>query len=146
MKSLIKAYIPFIVYSLCVIFAYFITFYLLPKYNEPLAYPGFLLIYLYIYCGSFFFGFFIGKITLRRLGFFNFGICLFLSVISYVIMIFVGSLKEIFTYMYCDFPITFPLFFDSVSDIDTLILSIGTLITFFIGEITEQNKSSRVTM
>lgn len=142
MKSLIKAYFPFIVYSLCVIFSYFITFYLLPKYNEPMAYLGFLLIYLYIYCGSFFFGFFIGKITLRHLGFYNFRICLFLSVISYIIMIFVGSLKEIFTYMYCDFPLTFTLFFDSISNIDTLILSLGTLITFFIGEIIEQYKSS----
>ena len=51
------------------------TYYLFLKYNEPLAYLGFLITYIYIYCGVFFTGFFIGKVTVRFLDDLSFKTC-----------------------------------------------------------------------
>lgn len=140
MQKLINAYFPFIIYSFCTAIAYFIAFFLFPKYNEPLAYLGFLIIYIYIYLGVFIIGFIIGRLTVKRLGIPNLKIYLMLAVISYFIMLFIGSLKDIFTYLYRDFTINIPFLIDAISDIDTRIISIGTFVTFLIGEIIENYK------
>ncbi len=134
MQKILKAYMPFIVYSFCIVLAYFVAFYLLPKYNEPLAYLGFLIIYIYIYSGVFIIGFCMGRITVRRLGNINTIKSLALAIVSFFIMLFIGSLKDIFTNLYYHFPITPPFLFDAISDIDSLIVSIGTFVSFLIGE------------
>ena len=51
MRKFVRTYSPFLVYFVCVALAYFLCFYLFPKYNAALAYLGFLIIYTYIaYC------------------------------------------------------------------------------------------------
>ena len=109
--------------------AYFLCFYLFPKYNAALAYLGFLIIYTYIDIGVFILGFFMGKIIVK----------------SSVLMLLIGSLKYVFyDYMYINFTFTFSIFIESLGDRDSLFVSIGTLISFFIGEIVEyiNNKSN----
>ncbi len=134
MQKILKAYMPFIVYSFCIVLAYFVAFYLLPKYNEPLAYLGFLIIYIYIYCGVFIIGFCMGRTTVRRFGNINTIKSLALAIVSFFIMLFIGSLKDIFTNLYYHFAITPPFLFDAISDIDSLIVSIGTFVSFLIGK------------
>ncbi len=134
MHKIFKAYLPFIVYSFCIVLAYFVAFYLLPKYNEPLAYLGFLIIYIYIYCGVFVIGFYMGRITVQRLGNLNSKKSLQLALISFFIMLFIGSLKDIFTNLFYHFPITLSFLLDAIYDIDSLIVSIGTFVSFLIGE------------
>lgn len=48
MRKFVRTYSPFLVYFVCVALAYFLCFYLFPKYNAALAYLGFLIIYTYI--------------------------------------------------------------------------------------------------
>ena len=62
MRKFVRTYSPFLVYFVCVALAYFLCFYLFPKYNAALAYLGFLIIYTYIDIGVFILGFFMGKI------------------------------------------------------------------------------------
>ena len=60
-------------------------------------------------------------------------------------MLLIGSLKYVFyDYMYSNFTFTFSIFIESLGDRDSLFVSIGTLISFFIGEIVEyiNNKSN----
>ena len=57
MRKYVRTYSPFLLYFVCVTLAYFVFFYLLPKYNEALALLGFLIIYTYIYIGVFILGF-----------------------------------------------------------------------------------------
>ena len=45
MRKFVRTYSPFLVYFVCVALAYFLCFYLFPKYNAALAYFGFLIIY-----------------------------------------------------------------------------------------------------
>ena len=45
MRKFVRTYSPFLVYFVCVALAYFLCFYLFPKYNAALAYLGFLIIY-----------------------------------------------------------------------------------------------------
>ncbi len=47
MRKFVRTYYPFLVYFVCVALAYFLCFYLFPKYNAALAYLGFL-IYIHI--------------------------------------------------------------------------------------------------
>lgn len=137
MQKLVKAYVPFIIYILCTILAYFIAFYLLPKYNEPLAYLGFLVIYTYIYLFVFFIGFFMGRVTVKRLGIHNFILYFIYAIISLFIMLLVGSLKDVFSHLYSQFPITLSFFGEALFDIDSLIVSVGTFVSFLVGEIIE---------
>ena len=58
MRKFVRTYSPFLVYFVCVALAYFLCFYLFPKYNAALAYLGFLIIYTYIDIGVFILGFF----------------------------------------------------------------------------------------
>lgn len=44
MRKFVRTYSPFLVYFVCVALAYFLFFYLFPKYNAALAYLGFLII------------------------------------------------------------------------------------------------------
>lgn len=57
MRKFVRTYSPFLVYFVCVALAYFLCFYLFPKYNAALAYLGFLIIYTYIDIGVFILGF-----------------------------------------------------------------------------------------
>ena len=41
MRKFVRTYSPFLVYFVCVALAYFLCFYLFPKYNAALAYLGF---------------------------------------------------------------------------------------------------------
>ena len=66
MRKFVRTYSPFLVYFVCVALAYFLCFYLFPKYNAALAYLGFLIIYTYIDIGVFILGFFMGKIIVKR--------------------------------------------------------------------------------
>ena len=43
MRKFVRTYSPFLVYFVCVALAYFVCFYLFPKYNAALAYFGFLI-------------------------------------------------------------------------------------------------------
>lgn len=61
MRKFVRTYSLFLVYFVCVALAYFLCFYLFPKYNAALAYLGFLIIYTYIDIGGFILGFFMGK-------------------------------------------------------------------------------------
>ena len=93
MRKFVRTYSPFLVYFVCVALAYFVFFYLLPKYNEALAYLGFLIIYAYIYIGVFILGFFMGKIIAKRSIDISFLLCLIYSLISFGLMLLIGSLK-----------------------------------------------------
>ena len=53
MRKFVRTYSPFLVYFVCVVLAYFLCFYLFPKYNAALAYLGFLIIYTYMICTLF---------------------------------------------------------------------------------------------
>ncbi len=134
-----------LVYFVCVALAYFLCFYLFPKYNAALAYLGFLIIYTYIDIGVFILGFFMGKIIVKRSIDISFLLCLIYALISFGLMLLIGSLKYVFyDYMYSNFTFTFSIFIESLGDRDSLFVSIGTLISFFIGEIVEyiNNKSN----
>lgn len=145
MRKYVRTYSPFLVYFVCVALAYFLCFYLFPKYNAALAYLGFLIIYTYIDIGVFILGFFMGKIIVKRSIDISFLLCLIYALISFGLMLLIGSLKYVFyDYMYSNFTFTFSIFIESLGDRDSLFVSIGTLISFFIGEIVEyiNNKSN----
>lgn len=75
----------------------------------------------------------------------SFLLCLIYALISFGLMLLIGSLKYVFyDYMYSNFTFTFSIFIESLGDRDSLFVSIGTLISFFIGEIVEyiNNKSN----
>lgn len=138
MRKYVRTYSPFLLYFVCVTLAYFVFFYLLPKYNEALALLGFLIIYTYIYIGVFILGFFMGKIIAKRSIDISFFLCLIYALISFGLMLLIGSLKYFFYYyMYCNFTYSFSIFIESLVDIDSLFVSIGTFISFLIGEFVE---------
>ena len=135
MRKFVRTYSPFLVYFVCVALAYFLCFYLFPKYNAALAYLGFLIIYTYIDIGVFILGFFMGKIIVKRSIDISFLLCLIYALISFGLMLLIGSLKYVFyDYMYSNFTFTFSIFIESLGDRDSLFVSIGTFISFFIGE------------
>lgn len=104
-----------------------------------------LIIYTYIDIGVFILGFFMGKIIVKRSIDISFLLCLIYALISFGLMLLIGSLKYVFyDYMYSNFTFTFSIFIESLGDRDSLFVSIGTLISFFIGEIVEyiNNKSN----
>lgn len=138
MRKFVRTYSPFLVYFVCVALAYFLCFYLFPKYNAALAYLGFLIIYTYIDIGVFILGFFMGKIIVKRSIDISFLRCLIYALISFGLMLLIGSLKYVFyDYMYSNFTFTFSIFIESLGDRDSLFVSIGTFISFLIGEIVE---------
>ena len=138
MRKFVRTYSPFLVYFVCVALAYFLCFYLFPKYNAALAYLGFLIIYTYIDIGVFILGFFMGKIIVKRSIDISFLLCLIYALISFGLMLLIGSLKYVFyDYMYSNFTFTFSIFIESLGDRDSLFVSIGTFVSFFIGEIIE---------
>lgn len=145
MRKFVRTYSPFLVYFVCVALAYFLCFYLFSKYNAALAYLGFLIIYTYIDIGVFILGFFMGKIIVKRSIDISFLLCLIYALIFFGLMLLIGSLKYVFyDYMYSNFTFTFSIFIESLGDRDSLFVSIGTFISFFIGEIVEyiNNKSN----
>ena len=83
MRKFVRTYSPFLVYFVCVALAYFLCFYLFPKYNAALAYLGFLIIYTYIDIGVFILGFFMGKIIVKRSIDISFLLCLIYALISF---------------------------------------------------------------
>ena len=86
-----------------------------------------------------------GKIIVKRSIDISFLLCLIYALISFGLMLLIGSLKYVFyDYMYSNFTFTFSIFIESLGDRDSLFVSIGTLISFFIGEIVEyiNNKSN----
>ena len=108
------------------------------KEIQQLAYLGFLIIYTYIDIGVFILGFFMGKIIVKRSIDISFLLCLIYALISFGLMLLIGSLKYVFyDYMYSNFTFTFSIFIESLGDRDSLFVSIGTFISFFIGEIIE---------
>lgn len=96
MRKFVRTYSPFLVYFVCVALAYFLCFYLFPKYNAALAYLGFLIIYTYIDIGVFILGFFMGKIIVKRSIDISFLLCLIYALISFGLMLLIGSLKYVF--------------------------------------------------
>ena len=92
MRKFVRTYSPFLVYFVCVALAYFLCFYLFPKYNAALAYLGFLIIYTYIDIGVFILGFFMGKIIVKRSIDISFLLCLIYALISFGLMLLIGSL------------------------------------------------------
>ncbi len=115
--------------------------FLLCKITNLLIYS----IYTYIDIGVFILGFFMGKIIVKRSIDISFLLCLIYALISFGLMLLIGSLKYVFyDYMYSNFTFTFSIFIESLGDRDSLFVSIGTLISFFIGEIVEyiNNKSN----
>lgn len=110
MRKFVRTYSPFLVYFVCVALAYFLCFYLFPKYNAALAYLGFLIIYTYIDIGVFILGFFMGKIIVKRSIDISFLLCLIYALISFGLMLLIGSLKYVFyDYMYSNFTFTFSI-------------------------------------
>lgn len=135
MHKYVRIYVPFLIYFVCVAFAYFFFFSLLPKYDAGLGILGFLVIYTYISFGVFFMGYFMGKIIARRMDCVNIRLSLNYAIISFFLMVLLGLLKNFFyDGMYCNFEYTLSYFLDSLSDKETLLVSIGTLIPFLIGE------------
>lgn len=96
MRKFVRTYSPFLVYFVCVALAYFLCFYLFPKYNAALAYFGFLIIYTYIDIGVFISGFFMEKIIVKRCIDISFLLCLIYALISFGLMLLIGSLKYVF--------------------------------------------------
>ena len=136
MRKFVRTYSPFLVYFVCVALAYFLCFYLFPKYNAALAYLGFLIIYTYIDIGVFILGFFMGKIIVKRSIDISFLLCLIYALISFGLMLLIGSLKYVFyDYMYSNFTFTFSIFIESLGDRDSLFVSIGTFATVYKGNI-----------
>ena len=94
---------------------------------------GFLIIYTYIDIGVFILGFFMGKIIVKRSIDISFLRCLIYALISFGLMLLIGSLKYVFyDYMYSNFTFTFSIFIESLGDRDSLFVSIGTFISFLI--------------
>lgn len=93
MRKFVRTYSPFLVYFVCVALAYFLCFYLFPKYNAALAYLGFLIIYTYIDIGVFILGFFMGKIIVKRSIDISFLLCLIYALISFGLMLLIGLLE-----------------------------------------------------
>ena len=92
----------------------------------------------YIDIGVFILGFFMGKIIVKRSIDISFLRCLIYALISFGLMLLIGSLKYVFyDYMYSNFTFTFSIFIESLGDRDSLVVSIGTFISFLIGEIVE---------
>ena len=144
MRKFVRTYSPFLVYFVCVALAYFLCFYLFPKYNAALAYLGFLIIYTYIDIGVFILGFFMGKIIVKRSIDISFLLWLIYALISFGLMLLIGSLQYVFyDYMYCNFTFTFSSFLESLGHTESLSVSIGTFISFLVGEFVEyiNNKS-----
>ena len=106
---------------------------------RPLAYLGFLIIYTYIDIGVFILGFFMGKIIVKRSIDISFLLCLIYALISFGLMLLIGSLKYVFyDYMYSNFTFTFSIFIESLGDRDSLfVFNWDIYIFFFIGEIIE---------
>ena len=139
MRKFVRTYSPFLVYFVCVALAYFLCFYLFPKYNAALAYLGFLIIYTYIDIGVFILGFFMGKIIVKRSIDISFLLCLIYALISFGLMLLIGTLKYVFyDYMYSNFTFTFSIFIESLGDRDSL-FQLGHLYLFLLEKL--QNTS-----
>ncbi len=141
MRNFFRAYFPFLIYSVCVATAYFIFFYIIPKYAEVLFYFTVFIIYSYTYLGVLFFGYFMGRVTARRMVKIKIFPCLIYAIISFFIMLPIGTLSYIFfECLYGPTTLTFSFFMDYLRHFDALYVAIGTFIPFLIGEIVEYIK------
>ncbi len=112
MRKFVRTYSPFFVYFVCVALAYFLWVFIL--------------------------GFFMGKIIVKRSIDISFLLCLIYALISFGLMLLIGSLKYVFyDYMYSNLTFTFSIFIESLGDRESLFVSIGTFVSFLIGEIVE---------
>lgn len=141
MRKFFTAYLPFLIYFICVVIADFVFFYLLPTYDMALAIFGFIIIFTYILIGVFFFGYFMGKIVVRRNNTINIFQCLLYSLISFFLILLDGSLRRIFFWcMYGNGTLTFSYFINSLNNSEGLYTSIVTFLSFLVGEFVEYVK------
>lgn len=141
MRKFFTAYIPFLIYFICVVIAYFVFFYLIPAYDDGLGLLGLIIIDIYILIGVFFFGYFMGKIVVRRNNAINIFQCLLYSLISFFLMLLAGALHRIFFWcMGGPTKLTFSYFISSFNNDEGLYTSIGTFLSFLVGEVVEYVK------
>lgn len=140
-RNFFAAYLPFLLYSICVAIAYFVFFYLLPAHDDELGLLGLIIIDTYILIGVFFFGYFMGKIVVRRSNAINIFQCLLYSLISFFLMLLNGALHRIFFWCLGDpSTLTFSYFISSFNNDEGLYTSIGTFLSFLVGEFVEYAK------
>lgn len=141
MRKFFTAYLPFLIYFICVVIADFVFFYLFPTYFGVFALLGFIIIFTYICIGVLFFGYFMGKIVVRRNNTINILQCLLYSLISFFLMLLDGSLRHIFFWcMYGHDTLTFSYFISSLNNSEGLYVSIVTFASFLVGELVEYAK------
>lgn len=140
MKSILKAYIPFLIYSFFATLMYFLDSYYFPAYCEVLPYFSIMIVTIYSFIGTFIFGYILGKVTQRRLCYPSIGICILLAIVSCLIMLILEVLRYIFWNLGAGYSIEFELILKYLSDFETRLSVLGTLIFFFIGEIVEYHK------
>lgn len=140
MKKITHAMIPFGIYAFFVLLFKFLTLYLFPKFEMVLTFYFFLSLYgLYLYIGTFLFGFALGKITLKRFAYPHIGYCILFAIFSYVVMLVLGGFNGIFREMSLSLHPNIGMndFFWGLSHPETDFNSKGTLFSFFLGEFYE---------
>ncbi|WP_099335839.1 hypothetical protein [Clostridium cadaveris] len=144
MKSILKAYIPFLIYSFFVTLMYFLNSYYFPRYCEVLPYFSIMIVTIYYFIGTFIFGYILGKITQRRLCYPSIGICILLAIVSSLIMLILEALRHIFWILERGYSINFESILYYLNNFVTRLSVLGTLIFFFIGEIVEYHKQKTI--
>lgn len=129
---------PVLIYFVSVVLLYFICFYLLPKNTTLMAFIGFLIIYVYIYIGVLVLGFCFGKVIVKRMSSIRVFVCIVYAVITFALMLLASSMKYIFwDYMYFNYPFQLSTFVEGVSTKECMYVSIGSMISFSVGEIVQ---------
>lgn len=129
---------PVLIYFVSVVLLYFICFYLLPKNTTLMAFIGFLIIYVYIYIGVPVLGFCFGKVIVKRMSNIRIFVCIVYAVITFALMLLASSMKYIFwDYMYFNYPFQLSTFVEGMSTKECMYVSIGSMISFSVGEIVQ---------
>lgn len=144
MKSILKAYIPFLIYSFFVTLMYFLDSYYFPRYCEVLSYFSIMVVALYSCIGIFIFGYILGRVTQRRLCYPSIGIFILLAIVSSLIMLILEVLRHIFWRLEGGYSINFELILKHLNNFEIRLTVLGTLTSFFIGEIVEYHKQKTI--
>lgn len=113
---------------------YFLNSYYFPRYCEVLPCFSIMIVTLYYFIGIFIFGYILGRVTQRRLCYPSIEICILLAIVSSLIMLILEALRHIFWILERGYSINFV----------TRLSVLGTLTSFFIGEIVEYHKQKTI--
>lgn len=106
-----------------------------------MALIGFFVIYAYMYICTPILGFVMGKSVVKRMSNVSFFVCIVYGMITFGLVILASAMKYVFwECMYFNYPFSFSLFIERMTYNDSMYVSIGSLLSFSVGEIMQYFK------